>query len=252
MGFGWLLLICLTIAVIGGILQANSNAKKKAERGDNLKSKIGEDGFTSSKTILGVNNLYTFAIDETQRKIRILTENTCKTISFDDIISVEIVEDNRVFSKKSTMRTVGGAVAGGVIAGGVGAIVGGLSGSSTEDKKVSYVQVCILLKDIHHPKVVIDCFNASTMTTERKLEIKVSGMEGHLYKIGLEHANQIKDTISVIIDTIDSEASASVATQRETRINHSVAEQLERLHALKEKGILTEDEFAEQKRKILS
>ncbi len=249
MGFGWILLIALVLAVIGGVLQGNSNAKKNAARGDNLKSKIGEDGFTPTKTIMGVKNLYTFAVDDTKQKIRILTENSSKTISYEDVISVEIIEDNKVFSKKSTMRTVGGAVAGGVLAGGVGALVGGLSGSSTDEKKVSSVQVAILLRDMQNPKVVIDCFNASTMTTEGKREIKVSSMEGYLYKMGIEHANQIKDTVSVIIDMVDSK---EPLPSKSTNTNLSMAEQLEKLHSLKEKGVLTEDEFIEQKRKLLS
>jgi hypothetical protein len=109
------------------------------------------------------------------------------------------LEDNTIFSKKSTMRTIGGAVVGGVFGGEAGAIVGGLSGGSSEHKKVSSVQVAILLRDIHNPRIVIDCFNSPVMTGSK--ETKVSSSTGDLYyKQGLEQANQIKDIISVIIN----------------------------------------------------
>lgn len=52
------------------------------------------------------------------------------SISIKDIIGVEILEDETIISKKSTSRTVGGA-----ILGGVGSVVGGLSGSSIQNFK---------------------------------------------------------------------------------------------------------------------
>ncbi len=81
------------------------------------------------------------------------------------------------------------------------------------------------------------------MTLEMK-PVKDGGKEYYIYQKGLEDANRIVDLISVIIDAVDRAESQSYA--------HSTADELAKLAILKEKGILTEEEFAEQKRKLLN
>ena len=57
-------------------------------------------------------------------------------------------------------------------------------------------------------------------------------------------ANQVKDSISVIIDKADKKSQQG---------NHSlVTDELIKLNTLKQQGILTEEEFIQQKNKILN
>ena len=82
---------------------------------------------------------YWIGINNESEEIKIVQFNKQKNedlLKFSNIISVELTEDGQTIYSKSTIRTIGGTVIGGALAGGAGAIVGGLSGSSTKHKKV--------------------------------------------------------------------------------------------------------------------
>lgn len=244
----WVILIIIVVfGILGGVLQANSNQKHEDERREVMSNALATvPDFKPSTKIVGVKSLYTLAFDNDQQKMLYLVGQTPKVYNYEDIISVQLLEDNQTISQKSTGRTIGGALVGGVLAGGAGAIVGGLSGSSKNLNLHSSVKVKILLRNSSSPSITIDCFNASTMTVEGK-PVKDGSMEYYIYKQGHDQANRIVDIISVIIDAVDraSNANAPVAS------SGSTADELAKLAILKEKGILTEEEFAEQKKKIL-
>lgn len=240
----------VAVIIVCGILGANYNKKQADARGNALKSKMDEvKDFNASVTITGVANMYKFAIDKQGKKILYVNNITKKIIPFDKIISVELLEDNTILSSKSLLRTVGGGVIGGALAGGAGAIVGGLSGSQKQEKTVSKVQVKIKLRDISNASLVIDCFDSRTMTTEGKSSIKPTSMEGYIYKQGLEHATKICDIVSVIIDDVNHQQNNAPA---DAVSSASTINELEKLVALKEKGVLTDDEFQKMKASVLS
>lgn len=244
------IIIIFVIAIIFGILQANSNMKKEKERGDifnNIASNLSE--FNASTTIMGVKNSYQFLIDNDNRKVCYIDETNKKVISFDDIINVELIENGTTLTTKSTMRTIGGTLVGGVLAGGAGAVVGGLSGNSKQIQKVSDVQIRMRIRDLNNPALVIKCFDAKTMTAEGK-PIKPTSMEGYLYKSGKEHAQRILDLVSVIIDDVDRNSGSTQSVSIEA--TSSIADELAKLADLKAKGILTQEEFEQQKEKLLS
>lgn len=250
----WFIVI-LIAGIIIAIVQENDRKEKNASRGKELRKKLNElEGFTVTKKITGIDNSYIFAVDQIQKKIVFIKEHIKKVIPFNHIISVEIMEDNVILSQKSSLRTIGGAVVGGVIAGGTGAIVGGLSGDSKQNKKVSKVEVKIKLRDINNPSLTIDCFNCKTMTIEGKPIKPTSLAEGEKYKQGLRDAQQIADTLSVIIDATDrlEKSSSNVTKASDTISAGSVADELAKLAELKERGILTEAEFNTQKQVLLN
>lgn len=249
-----LIIFALVVAVIGGILQANSNAKKKNERNETMNQVLSEiENFTVSKKIDGFGGYYIFAIDEVSKKIALVTQTTKQIVDFSDVIGVELLEDGSTLLKKSTTRTIGGAIVGGVLAGGAGSIVGGLSGNTSQKNKVSSVSVKILLRSLDNPILTINCFDSRTMTTEGKASIETEGkMESYIYKIGKKNAEDIKDLISVIIDRVDNEISNPKSLEGIDRKFDSISDELIKLNELKEKGILTEDEFTLQKNKILN
>ena len=202
--------------------------------------------FNATQKVVGVNNLYTFAIDDKRREVAYIEEDSETIIPYDEIISVEVIEDNTIIASKSTMRTIGGALAGGALAGGAGAVVGGLSGNTSMKKKVKIVQVKLRLRDISYPALFINCFDYKTMAGGQ--EVKPDGMLGFVYKQGLEHAQQIADLVSVIIDDVDRKQKQSTISNT----TNSVADELTKLADLKAKGILSEEEFNSQKSKLLN
>ena len=237
-------LIFVAVFIIG-LIMASSNNKKIEERGKSLASKIkGTENFHPSKTINGVDNLYQFSVDNTNKKVLYSTESSNIVIEYSKIISAQLIEDNTIISSKSVLRTAGGALLGGAIAGGSGMIVGGLSGNTIANKKVSCVKVVIGLRDIDSPSLEINCFDAKTMTIERK-EISVNSIDAYKYKQGLSDAKNIVSLLSVIIDEVSNDSNKTIEQER---IDPSlIIDQLTKLAELKEKGILTEQEFSSQK-----
>lgn len=246
---GYFIVILLVVFVIIGITKAKDDEKRKKERGEEMKKRISSmPDFTPSTKIVGVDNLYTFMVDNTRKKICYINSIGKRIIPFDKILKVELIENGTTISSKSTIRTVGGSLIGGAIAGGAGAVVGGLSGNSKNIKKISSVQVKITIREINDPSFIIDAFNAQTMTIEGK-PIKPDSLEGYKYKQGLTHANRIVDILRVVIDEVDNHSNI---TANNIQQNTSIADELKKLADLKRDGILTQEEFDIQKAKLLN
>ena len=246
--------LALIVFVLILIVYASSAQRERdlEEQGDDI-DKTFEDlpDFVATKKIIGLQGSYIFGVDENNRKVAFVKNYYKEVAPFDKISSVEILEDNTLIHQKSSMRTIGGAVIGGIVAGGAGAIVGGLSGDSKQKKTVSRVQVKIKLKNINHPSFIIDCFDSKTMTVSGE-PVKTDSPLGALYKQGLQDAQRIADTISAIIDLTDKGSkSSSQQTIQSTKVVGSVADELLKLAELKEKGLLTDEEFNSQKKLLL-
>lgn len=168
------------------------------------------------------------------------TRNLCiqsRVIPFSDLVSCEIKDDSHTtvvgkkeeVTKTSTGSAVGRAVVGSLVAGPAGAIIGG----ATAKKKTEVIDntktitnhhyyVIVNLASISDPVISIDCGKSSPKMAE-----------------------EIKAIISGII-----------AKNKQANASHvgvgSIADELTKLAALKEQGILTEVEFSQQKQRLLS
>lgn len=246
---GTIFIIAVVIIIIAiYIHQVKIKREEDELRGVMIEGRINDvSDFSPTKKVIGFNNLYTFAIDENKRKVAYFDEEQETFISYEEIISVDLIENNSTVASKSTMRTIGGAVVGGALGGGAGAVVGGLSGNTNMKKKVSLIQVRLRIRDISMPTLLINCFDSKSMTNGE--DIKTDGISGYIYDQCIQHANQIVDLVSVIIDDVDKKEKKSLNTSIG---NGSVAEELLKLADLKDKGILTDEEFNAQKSKLLN
>lgn len=233
---GTIILIILVGGLIGGILMFSVQKKQQDGRKNQIETKLLENkDLTLNKKIEGFKNFYLFGVDQKNEKIAFITPYKTIIIPFISIIGVELIEDGTILTKKSATRTIGGAVIGGVLAGGVGTIVGGLSGGTKQKNQVSNVKVKILLRDISNPTLEIECFNSKTMTTEGKQAIETEGkMESWIYKKGKQDAQEIADTLNVIIDITDknnsnSEQSNLTTTQNSLEISNDLDYELIKL-----------------------
>lgn len=203
---GWIIVIFLVVIFVVAIMIANKEQKETENRGKAINQTISQmSDFNPTTKIIGPQNRFVFAIDYAACKILYMPGTIKYLYSFDDVISVELIENNNIISEKSTGRTIGGALVGGFVAGGVGAIVGGLSGSSKQQNLHISVKAKLLLRNNTSPSVEIPCFDCRTMTTEGK-PVKDGSMEDYIYKQGLNCAQKIVDSVSVIIDMVDREA----------------------------------------------
>ena len=153
-------------------------------------------------------------------------DTSIKSIKYEDVIKVEIIEDGNTISSRSTSRTIGGTIVGGAILGGAGAIVGGLSGNTKSSKKVSSIKIKVLLRS------AVD--NSYTFELLKSTELNLSKtLEKQSYDSIMKTANEIKNILEVIIDKVD-----SVSKSQSHNNIQSIADELEKLVMLKERGKL--------------
>ena len=126
------IILLIVGAIVWGIISAINDSEKQKENKAYLETEIDKMSyFTASQKIMGVKSEFLFAIDNNRKKIIHMTPKKKRIISYEDIMSVELLEDNTTIASRSLGRTVGGAVVGGALAGGAGSVVGGLSGNQT-------------------------------------------------------------------------------------------------------------------------
>lgn len=243
------IIIIVVLAICAIVRPADLIDKRKAnERKEVLDAKISKlplkENFIN---IIGLKYRYAFLIDKAARKIYYITPEITKEVPFSHIISVEILEDNTLLFSKSV--SVDGAILGGVLAGGAGMVVGGLSGETKQKKNVSKVAVKIKIRDYSMPSLFIECFNSRELLGNNEI-----WSTHNVYREELQNAQKIADYLSVIIDDAckKEKSPSSQNTQYKSSKKSSVADELAKLAALKEQGILTVEEFRIQKEKLLN
>ena len=112
-----------------------------------------------------------------------------KRLKFSDILSVEIIMDSTVISKKSLTDTIGRSVIGGAIAGNTGAIIGGTTSKSSSKDVCNLLQCIVTIRDIQEPILNINLCHSK----EGIKDVKRSDV----YKQAL----LLMNTFSVIIDS---------------------------------------------------
>ena len=154
-----------------------------------------------------------------------------KRLKFSDILSVEIIMDSTVISKKSLTDTIGRSVIGGAIAGNAGAIIGGTTSKSSSKDVCNLLQCIVTIRDIQEPILNITLCNS----TEGIKDVKRSDV----YKQAL----LLMNTFSVIIDSCSQSSKDTLP---------SISSELNNLIKLKEQNILTEDEFQTLKHRLIN
>lgn len=191
MSFWWVILI-FAVMMIFVYIGSSNKAKERKERQDAFIKEQENDGVNLSNKTNIENGI--IAIDKNREKIVYINDKgnalVKKEFSFSDIISCELIKDGETIYKKSATRTIGGAIVGGVISGGVGAIIGGLSGSSKEKEKINSIDIKITLRDIDNPNFMFKFFEYRGTRMFLDLSIK--------------SAEEWKDRITAIIEIEDS------------------------------------------------
>lgn len=187
-------------------------------------------------------------VDYTNRKICYVDLVRQLVIPFDKITNVKLVIDESTVYTSSTKRTVGGALVGGAVAGIPGAVIGGLSGDRRRVNLLSSAQVKIFFYDKYNRLLTIDTFNAKTMTVDGK-PIKSDGLNKDKYEQGLNVANKITDIVQNILSEHKSQIASSNISSRQ---NASVVSDLKELATQKMNGSLSQEEFENQKAKLLN
>lgn len=177
---------------------------------------------------------YEIRIDTINKKIAIchIQQRKVAILSFNQIIECKVIEDSNVIMEGG----IGRAVVGGILFGGAGAIVG----STTRKSKsvVSNFSIQIITNDVKEPLYQLDLLGRTDLSTEDGMRI---------YKEATAFANDVYATVQSIISENKTAVEHNI-----NQVSSSSVDELEKLANLKDKGIITEKEFEESKRRILS
>ena len=191
---------------------------------------------------------YLFLMDDFFKVLVLVGPGHHEIINYSDIIEVSYEENGSQLYTKSAGRTIGGAIVGGVLMGGAGAVVGGLSGASKQNKEIKNMDIKILLRSTIRTSCVLHFKDV-----DRVLKTKEDA-DRKLYEKYVKNANQAKDVLSVIIDNakqVSTPTAQPIAQPVVAPASSSVADELAKLAKLKADGILTDEEFRVQKSKLL-
>lgn len=192
----------------------------------------------------GADALSAIGVDAPNRMIHLArnTEQKARTIPFSDLLATELIEDGATTIKTSSSRSIGGALIGGALLGPAGMVVGGLGGSTTgrQLRDVHAIDVVITILDMERPRFVLRVLDAP-----HGLRAESEG-----YRAARRDAEELLGVLKVAIETADREA--QTAQPEPTRPTASVADELGKLAALKERGVLTDEEFQAQKSALLT
>jgi len=242
------------LILIGAIALLWNNIENQLERKEQKKKLNGDldaiVGFHSTNRLVGAWGL--IAIDNNSGQIAVKEESSeIRLYPYASVLSCEIIEDDEIVYKKES--SIGRALVGGVLAGGTGAIIGSLSSKEKQDREVKQLDFKIVFKDTNKPSFSVRFFDAWEETGQRQIKPS-DGLYGHIYKEALASLTKWKDIIEIIIDGSDaaesSNGDANPAAETDST-SLSIADELSKLHGLKTEGVITEEEFNNQKQRLL-
>lgn len=234
------LILCLTIYSLVLLFKSIRNRKDKRCCKGLQASLLVQPSFSQAKFISNYKKRFVFAIDSRNRKVAHVAERDRQVWSYEDIISVELIDTNVTVFSKSTGRIIGGAVLGGIFGGESGSVIGALSGDYKKKDLHKSVEIKILLRDVNNPSVIINCMNLRKPVKENN----------KTYRKAIAYATDIADTLKVIIDDVDA-AYKKAALRQTDSTSFSITDELAKLLALKKSGAISEPEFCDMKSQLL-
>ena len=244
----WVAGVLLLAIVIFWIYVESESAKNKFTEKMNEINKILKSlpDFNSTKSIIGCGMSSGLAVDEARQKVCLITNNgvsvSQRVINYKDIFSVELFEDGTSVTKTVRSSQIGGAVVGGLLLGGVGALVGGVSGKTETSEKIKRIDLRLIVNDTNSPLHDVTFMNG---------ELKKDNI---IYTEKIQAARHWHGIVEVLIRRADLEEKSLQISERQnqpTLPNASVADEIKKLADLHCSGVLTLDEFQQQKTRLL-
>lgn len=143
-----------------------------------------------------------------------------------DILSINLESQNQLFEQKNK-SVIGRAILGGLILGPVGAIIGGMTGIGNEQVATSTLENLLSISFLENGQEKIMLFSCKN---GHKKDVESYFLKNCRRKFQISHASDTKPI--------------------ENSTNDSI-EKLEKLVAMKEKGMLTDEEFISMKSKLI-
>lgn len=248
MDFGTFIIIIMIGAVIQtGIWMAKNTSKRKKAVEDHL-AHIEDFSAThkvmgNDSNVIGNDGNTGLAIDEQRKKVCLIDYRqqniATRVFSYKDLLSSEIFEDGATVTKTVRTSQIGGALIGGLALGGVGAIIGGLSGKTQTTGKIKKICLRLTVNDMKNPLHDINFLNFETKK------------DSFTYKQTIQQARHWHALIEVLIKRADMEDKASVTNDASQIQSNSIADEIKKLVELRDAGVLSGEEFEQQKTRLL-
>lgn len=242
------------VAFIIWTLYSSKKDKDKKETEDYDKRKKFEelikniDGFTPSQKYVSKTLDSSIMIDEANKKVCLVHSDLTQklVLNYKDILEAEIIEDGNTITKTSRSSQLGGALIGGILAGGVGAIIGGLSGEKSSEEEAVRVDLKVVINNTKEPIQIINFLLDDRIDP---LTMKPFGInkKSQTFKDAMKEVNHWHSLLSVVIRMADAEDEKTSVPSPSS----SVADELRKLSDLVKEGLLTEDEYKQQKENVL-
>lgn len=170
-------------------------------------------------------------------------------LKFTDIKEVKIIEDNTLITSFSKSDRLQKAVVGGVLGGVGGAVVGTSLSNKNSKKGVNKLSLQLLTNNEERPILNIEFFNSKSPV--EKTSINFIKSEETLYVWYGFFKNLIEKNNSTHLG-LSKDKSVSTDHSDSITNNLSSADEIRKLYKLYEEGIISQEEFQQQKTKILS
>jgi len=238
---GTIILVWVYMETINPALIKRDMKKQETVRVNTANRSFNSTNFSATQKLVSCSGHSGIAIDESRKKICFLEWDMDgrfqrKIIDYRDVLASEIEEDGETVTKTQRGSQIGGALIGGLALGGAGAIIGGLSGKTVSSNVASGISLTVTVNSTEDPVFEFVLFSAS-------------GEDGFGYSAASAEARHWHGLLTAVIKQADIEDAASEKAEAQSG---SVADELAKLAALKEQGILSDDEFSAQKQKLLA
>jgi hypothetical protein len=238
-------LIAIAVAQVCGHTKAEERVKAKYRPQDLYVS-------WGSKSFIGIN------FDE--GRVCLGRDRYESSYGFDQIAAVEIIRNGSSITRTNRGSQVLSAVVGGLALGPLGAVLGGLSGSTTSTGKIVSLELKIIVDDRTNPVYTVSIYEShdgkgkSQFLAKSDLDI-ANRFHAHILN-AMRRVEELKPrtiTPANSAPTVPLLANPkNEALPEPTTGNDDViATQLRKFWEMKQAGILTEEEFFQQKARLL-
>jgi hypothetical protein len=220
-------------AVITGISKAQANAKVAATTKDRLSAIYNFDElFVSSfdGTFIGI------CFDQTL--IVVGKNETEKTYGFSQIAEVTVLRDGSTISNTNRGSQLAGMAVGGLALGGLGALVGGVTGSSRTSETIKSLKIKIRVDDREEPLHQVTFFKMDAGKGVKPDSVLIQHIVPTMDNIHAHLLNAMRNAVQLPAELPAKDSANST-------------EQISQLWQLHQSGALSVDEFNQQKARLL-
>ncbi len=219
----------MVIGIIGAVVSIMAEKERKKGIEEKM-SKLSNFNFTQK--VEQDEHYFVFGIDSMNKKVIFITPEKQRIVDYSQISSVELVTNGVTVASRSLSSLVGASLVGGV--------VGAMAVNQKIQEKANKVVVKVSFRNLSEPFITLVCLAEGN-------DVKINEWP---YQKRVEAGKKVVDLLKIVIDEVE-HSQSNTFTKPETR-KQSIADELLKLAELKEKGILTEEEFIQQKAKLLN